>query len=675
MTTERIEIVVSSKGTVTVKKEIEDIGKSAKKAGGELDLLKGVLAGFLSVRTFQAFADITSTFTDYQARLAMVADTTLSAEDAMERLFDVANRTYSSFDNTAEIFLRNQLALEGLGMSANEVLDYTEALNNALVISGAKAQQAESTINALSNSMMLGALRGQNLQTVLAQGGEVVRLLAKELGVTSDKLLGLGAQGKITAEVIRNALIGNFDMLRQKADEMPATINDAFLRIGENFKRLIFQTDQLYGASTILASGLVWVADNLELVLMATTPLIAALGVLAVQVIGTTVIQAFLSMQLAIVNVITVLRSLFLLIMANPLTAVAVAIAAVLVYMVDWQVAIQRLIELWGSLVETIGTALDALGWSTGMAEKGLQIRINAEEASRQMYESLSWGGAEINEGIEAGSRTGAALLKDGVVAGAQQGAAAIRAAGASAAGAVANAARGAGQSAGQAVAEGGKSAGQTIKKDISDGSKQAGVEVMRGTAEGGNQAAGAIKDAMDQGGKSAGSSVGNAIEVAGVKFAQNVFNAFREAIDVLISAQIQLLNEQANLFRAQADAISRGKSSGSDYGGGSSKGGGSGGGGSRSRTTRGGTIIDWAGIFRGERSIHEYSTNPDVRNKAIDERIARDDERAKPAVTINNYVDPQSQLDVLDTQAGHDKVMNIIQYNLDDLRAKMGAV
>ena len=223
--------------------------------------LAGIAAGALSIRQMAQYAD---TWTDLRSRVDLATGSQEKGALVMERLADMARRTYSDLGQTAESWLANATALRELGLSTAESLDFTEALNNAMVVSGAKAERAASVQNALSKAMALGSLSGDNLNTVIQTGGRVAELLAAELGTTVSGLRVMGTQGAITGEVIRTALVGNLELLREEADSMPATIGDAFTLIGNAALQLVGSWDQLLGASSTVGSVLILVADNIE---------------------------------------------------------------------------------------------------------------------------------------------------------------------------------------------------------------------------------------------------------------------------------------------------------------------------------------------------------------------------------------------------------------------------
>ena len=255
-----------------VRAELEGVGnagaESFKRMSREVDTagvmlrrLAGIAAGALSIRQVAQYAD---TWTDLRSRVDLATGSQEKGAAVMDRLAQMARRTYSGIEQTTESWLSNATALRELGLSTAESLDFTEALNNAMVVSGAKAERAASVQNALSKAMALGSLSGDNLNTVIQTGGRVAELLAAELGTTVSGLRVMGTQGAITGEVIRSALVGNLELLREEADSMPATIGDAFTLIGNAALQLVGSWDQLLGASSTVASVLILVADNIE---------------------------------------------------------------------------------------------------------------------------------------------------------------------------------------------------------------------------------------------------------------------------------------------------------------------------------------------------------------------------------------------------------------------------
>ncbi|AGT08352.1 tape measure protein [Paracoccus aminophilus] len=267
-----------------------------------LSSLGGLGAGLAGALSARELVRMTSTWTDLSGRVGLAVGQMDQAPEVMKRISEMARRTYSSLELTAESYLANATTLRELGLSTSESLDFTEALNNALVVSGAKAQTAASVQDALSKAMALGALKGDQLNTVIASGGRVAELLAEELGVGVNQLRKIGTEGGITGAVIDKALRGNLEKLRTEADSMSATISDAFQLLQNAVLEYVGTTDKGLDASERLAAALIFVADNIDLV-------VAAGGVLAGRVLGPAMLALLTRTSAAFVATAAALRT------------------------------------------------------------------------------------------------------------------------------------------------------------------------------------------------------------------------------------------------------------------------------------------------------------------------------------------------------------------------------
>ena len=226
----------------------------------------GIAGLGIGVSEIQRMAD---TWTDLSSRVGLAVGDMDKAPQVMERIYDMAQRTYSGMQNTAESFLTNATALRELGYSTNQQLDYTEALNNALVVSGAKSDRAASVIDTLGKAMAAGKLSGDGLNTIIQTGGRVAEVLAAQLGIGVNQLREAGKEGKITGDVIYKALTSRLKELTVEAESMPATISDGFQKVANGLLKFVGTMDQASGVSATIAQGLVFVGDNFEHVAVA----------------------------------------------------------------------------------------------------------------------------------------------------------------------------------------------------------------------------------------------------------------------------------------------------------------------------------------------------------------------------------------------------------------------
>lgn len=323
----------------------------------------GAVAGALSASALTRYADAWS---DMQSRVGAAIKDMDAAPALMKRIVDIANASYSPLDQTVEIFSRNVAVLRDLGRNATEAADFTEALNHALVLTATRGERAASVQNALSKAMAVGNLQADGLETVLANGGEVAQALADELGTTVNGLRTMASQGKITGDVIANALITRLDDLRERAGEMPATIGDAFTRIQTNLTAFIGQLDKAAGASETVATLLLALANNID---RAVT-----YGATAVTMFGTYYVAA---MVLAAAKTVT-------------LTGALVALRAALI-----RTGIGALVVGAGELVYQFGRLVEATGgWGAALQDVGRRAEF--------LFDAVVWGFRTVGDAISS---------------------------------------------------------------------------------------------------------------------------------------------------------------------------------------------------------------------------------------------------------------------------------
>ena len=348
-------------------RSFQRLSKEVDTTGVMLRRLAGIAAGAFSVRQVVQYAD---TWTDLRSRVDLATGSQEKGAAVMDRLAQMARRTYSDLGQTAESWLANSTALRELGLSTRESLDFTEALNNAMVVSGAKAERAVSVQNALSKAMALGSLQGVNLNTVIQTGGRVAELLAEELGTTVSGLRQMGKQGLITGDVIRTALVGNLELLRAEADSMPATIGDAFTLIGNAAQHLVGTWDQMLGASSMVADALILLADNLERV--------ASIGIAFAAFMAGRWVAAFVAARVATFSLATALTVLRTAIIRTGIGAIIVAVG--------------ELIHQFGRLVKAVGGIGEAFRLLGGLAREIGQRIGTAFQASFALL-GAAWEG------------------------------------------------------------------------------------------------------------------------------------------------------------------------------------------------------------------------------------------------------------------------------------------
>lgn len=172
------------------------------------------------------------------------------SQDAANKLFDElhqsANKTRSDITTTASSFVQFSRATRDMGLSQNQVLAFTEHLNEAIAMSGADSNAASAGLLQLSQAMATGALRGQDLHSIMEQIPIVAQIIQDHLHITAGKFKQMADDGQISAKVIIDAFNEAGPALEQNFANTPATIgqqfqvlkNDIMISVGEMAKEV-----------------------------------------------------------------------------------------------------------------------------------------------------------------------------------------------------------------------------------------------------------------------------------------------------------------------------------------------------------------------------------------------------------------------------------------------------
>ena len=118
----------------------------------------------------------------------------------------------------ADVYAR----LRPLGTSLAEIETVYKGFNAVALASGTSAEAASGAFLQLSQALGSGRLQGDEFRSVAEQVPGILKLVANEMGVTVDQLKQLGSEGKITSDVLINALAKGFEENKGKISELLA---------------------------------------------------------------------------------------------------------------------------------------------------------------------------------------------------------------------------------------------------------------------------------------------------------------------------------------------------------------------------------------------------------------------------------------------------------------------
>lgn len=302
------------------------ISADAKKARFEVVNLRNAIAVVIGIAVIRRVVQLADAYTNLQNRIRVVAGETADLAQTTDDLFAIANRTRVQVQSVAQVYQQLSIAASELNLSQNELLRITETLNQALVVSGGAGESGRAALIQLTQGLAQGTLRGQELLSVLEQLPIVADLIADRLGVGRGALKALAEEGAITSQIVVEAVQQGEAALAESFGETVPTITQSLNIFNNELLRYVGQTNEATGASRVLSQAIIFLAENLN---------ILATALLAV---GAAMLIAFGRVILVQITAVTLaLKRLFILILANPLVALAAALAAATIALVAFK--------------------------------------------------------------------------------------------------------------------------------------------------------------------------------------------------------------------------------------------------------------------------------------------------------------------------------------------------
>ncbi|MEB4559605.1 tape measure protein [Pasteurella multocida] len=209
-------------------------------------------------------ANTADAYKNYEARVHLVSRSNQEAQGTFKELMSIANETGQQFASTAELYTR---VYRSMGSNANhaEVLNFTKTVQQALVVSGAGAQESQAALIQLSQGLAAGALRGEEFNSVAEQAPIILEVLQKSLGKTRGELRKMAEEGKLSAQLIIAAMKESSDEIQAQYDAMPRTISRSINELTNEWMKFIGQTDGAFSVSSGIAASISFLAQNLNL--------------------------------------------------------------------------------------------------------------------------------------------------------------------------------------------------------------------------------------------------------------------------------------------------------------------------------------------------------------------------------------------------------------------------
>lgn len=218
-------------------RSMDGIQKSAGRTEQFVSRSMGALSGaFAAVsvvalaRTFLTIADSAKKM-ESQLRLATASFGSFSTSQKDSQR--IAQETRSGLEETTTLYANFLRASKEVGKSQGEASRATETFAKALKIGGAGAAEAASATLQFGQALASGALRGDEFNSIAEASPRILKLLADAVGVPIGQLRAMAAEGKLTSEILFDALTNTKFTAGIDAEfkQMPVTFDEAMQQV------------------------------------------------------------------------------------------------------------------------------------------------------------------------------------------------------------------------------------------------------------------------------------------------------------------------------------------------------------------------------------------------------------------------------------------------------------
>lgn len=182
--------------------------------------------------------ELSDQMTSTTARLNFIVDDGGSVKALEAKIMASAQRSRAAYLDTASA-IASMGANAGAAFTSNdELIAFMEQVNKQFVIGGASAQGQAAAMLQLTQAMAAGALRGEELNSILENAPGIARAIEQYMGIAEGSIKQYAQEGQVTAEVVKNALFSVADETNAKFESMHMT----WAQIWTNMQNRALQT-------------------------------------------------------------------------------------------------------------------------------------------------------------------------------------------------------------------------------------------------------------------------------------------------------------------------------------------------------------------------------------------------------------------------------------------------
>lgn len=207
-----------------VKKEAREATSSTNRLADSLRQIGVAILGWQAIKSaVSSFVSLADAMSGLTARMEQVTSEADNIQDMNQKIFESAQRSRAAYLDTASFVARIGQVGGDIFKDEDELLAFAETVNKTFAVSGATTAEMSAATLQLSQALGSGVLRGDELNSVFESAPALIQAIANYLDVPVGQIRSMASEGKLTSEIVKNAVLASADEVNAKFEDMPAT--------------------------------------------------------------------------------------------------------------------------------------------------------------------------------------------------------------------------------------------------------------------------------------------------------------------------------------------------------------------------------------------------------------------------------------------------------------------
>ncbi|WP_233781154.1 tape measure protein [Haemophilus influenzae] len=246
---------------------VKEVGNNLKDAKNQMLSLRNLVAGYFAMVTAGSTIKIADEWAAVDSRVKLATKSVEEHKYALSQIFDLSQRSGQDYLASADLFSKVNRSAGDLGLSLDDTLNLTEIIGQTMTIGGGDQGAQQAALMQLGQALGSGALRGDELNSIIEQAPRLANAIADSFGVPIGQLKELGKEGKLTSKELAQGLLKQADKIQKEFDQMPKTFGRGMTILKNKAGQLIdVAVNKVSKLGAAFYNAAEWVTENIRLV-------------------------------------------------------------------------------------------------------------------------------------------------------------------------------------------------------------------------------------------------------------------------------------------------------------------------------------------------------------------------------------------------------------------------